>query len=310
MKYYMAGVYASNFHFGGRVYNFLDEVEKEARHSIEHILESYHYIGKGRFKERMARDGVRAFLDSGAFSAFTKGTKVDIRAYSQFVRDNVNIIEIVTDEFGQELVLASVLDVVGSAEKTWYNQRTMEDLGTPPLPCFHYGEPIEALEYYLENYTYITLGGMVPISTPQLITWLDRLWDQYFTDEHGRPKLRVHGFGLTSLTLAERYPWYSIDSSTWVQAAAMGGIMLPEHGVLSISNTSPTMKEAGRNFENLSPVEQEAVLGIIEERGFSLDRLQKYYQSRWAFNCWAYKTRLDTLHDDLSHFKSPQPELF
>ena len=196
MRLFLAGLYTSNFDLQGRIFSRLTDHEKAMRLAVDNYLESYHYVGRASYVKKMRRDGVKVFLDSGAFSAFTKGVDVDIAGYCSYVRENSDFIE-----------FASVLDHIGCAQGTYDNQCSMERLGVTPLPCFHYGEDERYLKYYIENYPYITLGGMVPISTPQLALWLDYLFKKYFTDAGGRPTVRIHGFGLTSLPLMKRYPW-------------------------------------------------------------------------------------------------------
>lgn len=277
MKIYLAGIYTSNFGRGETAYSRLDDIEKEHREGIPYFLESYHYIHKPSFVKRIRRDGVRVFLDSGAFSAFTQGIKVDLPKYCRYIKEHEDFID-----------FASVLDSIGDAQGTFENQVAMEKLGVTPLPCFHYGEDVRYLEYYVKNYEYITLGGMVPISSPQLKLWLDDLWDKYLTDGSGNPRIKVHGFGLTSVPLMERYPWYSVDSSSWVQMAANGSIFHPDIGVISISERSPSRKMAGQHYDNLPPVQQEALRERIEEAGFEVERLRTLYTSRWVYNCWAF----------------------
>jgi hypothetical protein len=169
----------------------------------------------------------------------------------------------------------------------------MQALGVQPLPCFHYGEDERYLEHYIANYEYITLGGMVPISKEQLRHWLDRIWSRYLTDKDGLPVRKVHGFGLTRLGLLKRYPWYSIDSSSWVQAASTGAIMIPEIGVIMVSHDSPTRKEEGRHIDTIPPMEREIVIRAIEKRGYELARLQEAYLARWTFNMRTYGEMTD-----------------
>jgi hypothetical protein len=284
MKLYLAGIYTSNFDKHGRVYGRLTEEEKRMRDGVQWFLESHHYIHKESSVRKIRRDGVKVFLDSGAFSSFSKGVEVDIGRYCDYVHENMDIIETVD---GQPL--ASVLDAIGDVEGTWRNQDEMERRGVRPLPCFHYGEPEEALEYYVSNYSYITLGGMVPISTPQLRLWLDRIWEQYLTDENGVPKVKVHGFGLTSLPLMLRYPWYSVDSSTWVQWAAMGMLLVPGTvGQVDVSSKSSRRKVAGQHMDTVSPLETEAIEKAIKQVGGDPERLRDLYYSRWAFNAFSF----------------------
>jgi hypothetical protein len=284
MNLYLAGIFASNFDLAGRVYAKCDPAERRMREDVQWYLESYHYIHREKAVERIRREGRKVFLDSGAFSAFTKGIEVDLPKYCDYILRNLDIIECID---GQPL--ASVLDAIGDADGTWRNQRAMEDLGVRPLPCYHYGEPVEVLEYYIANYTYITIGGMVPISTQQLKLWLDRLWDQYLTDDAGRPIVKVHGFGLTSLPLMMRYPWYSVDSSTWVQWAANGMVLVPgQVGQVDVSSKSSRKKIRGQHMDSVSPLETAAIEASIRATGANPDRLRDLYYSRWAFNCFAF----------------------
>ena len=299
MKLYLAGLYTSNFDINGRLYNRLTEPEKGHRDAVKYILESYHYINRQSYVDKIRKDGKKVFLDSGAFSAFTKGVDVDMPAYCRYIQENADIIEV-----------ASVLDGIGDPQKTYENQIKMEKLGTKPLPCFHYGEDERYLDWYISKYDHITLGGMVPISTPQLKHWLDRIWEEHLTDGAGRPKLKVHGFGLTTQSLMERYPWYSVDSSSWVQIAATGNVLLPGKGVISVSPSSPTLKQEGRHLDNIPEVQRQAAIKELESPGFEIDRLRNEYISRWVFNCWAYTDINSRLEDPDPTFHGDQIRLF
>lgn len=303
MKLYLAGLYTSNFDIGGRVFQKLTEREQQARLSVEHYLESYHYIYRQSAVDKIRRDGKRVFLDSGAFSAFTKGVEVDIKSYCEYIHRNMDIIETVDGS-----LCASVLDGIGDPFKTYQNQTIMEGYGVRPLPCFHYGEDERYLEHYIANYDYITLGGMVPISTPQLIHWLDRLWERHLCDGSGNPRVKVHGFGLTSLPLMKRYPWYSVDSSTWVQWAANGMLLLPGVGQVNVSSKSSSRKIEGQHLNTYTPPVKQAIIDHIKGLGFDPDRLADEYVARWAFNVWAFPTEGEK--STLADFKRPQPELF
>lgn len=284
----------------------LPEREKEARDGVKYILESYHYVGRQSAVDRMREDGVKVFLDSGAFSAYTKGVDVDIEAYCDYIHRNEDIIEKIDGN-----ICASVLDGIGDPLLTYQNQKHMESLGVRPLPCFHYGEDERYLEYYVANYDHITLGGMVPISTPQLILWLDRIWEKYLTDGSGNPRLKVHGFGLTANVLMERYPWYSVDSSSWVQIAANGNIIIPNHGTLAVSKQSPDAKKYLRHVDTLPPIQRQAIEETLSSQGFDLERLQNEYSARWAYNCWYFTyVNEEILEDKDDGFDNPIMELF
>jgi hypothetical protein len=304
MNLYIAGIFTANFYKGSTAYDKLNNHEQMALDSVDNYLESYHYIHKDAFRDRIRESGRKVFLDSGAFSAFSLGVDVNLPAYCQWIHHNSDLIRYENND-----MMASVLDGIGDPLKTYQNQLAMEQLGVRPLPCFHYGEDERYLEYYMANYEYITIGGMVPISTPQLFHWLDRIWGKYLCDGAGRPKIKVHGFGLTSTPLMERYPWYSVDSSSWVQIGAHGNIFM-DGKTLAFSSQSPNAKVAGQHYDNLAPLMSQAVEKRIQDQGFEIDRLRDNTYARWAYNAWGYSELGKRLTTEDKRFLDRQPELF
>lgn len=283
MNVFMAAVYSNSYMPGMNRYVKLTEHEQQLVTNIPHILESWHYVGKQSFVDHMRMNHAEIFLDSGAFSAYTLGVSLSVADYCGYIQRNSDILR----KDGQ-VVLASVLDGIGDPLQTYRNQIEMEWRGCKPLPCFHAGEDERYLEWYVQNYEYITLGGMVGSSTKQLCIWLDRIWDRYLTDGSGHPRLKVHGFGITAVPIMERYPWHSCDSSSWIQSAAFGSIVTPSHGPLSVSEKSPSRHDWGQHVTTLSPREQDYIFAMLEEQGFTYERLSTIYESRAAYNLWAF----------------------
>jgi len=279
----MAAVYTNSLMAGQRHDEKLTDREREIVNALPNILESWHYVGKQAYVDHMRRNGAKVFLDSGAFSAHTLGVKMDLAEYCKYIHDNADIIRV---EDGA--IMASVLDGIGDPLQTYRNQLEMEARGVRALPCFHFGEDERYLEYYVANYSYITIGGMVGKTVPQLLTWLDRVWNKYMVDGAGRPKTKVHAFGITSIPVMEAYPWFSCDSSSWVQSANFGGVILPGFGPIKVSDKSPSRHDFGQHASTLSEPEQEYVLGVLEANGFNYDRVSTVYESRWAWNLWAF----------------------
>lgn len=283
MNLFLAAVYTNQYRSSQKQYPHFNERERQIVDNIPHILESYHYVGKQRYVDEMRASGGKVFLDSGAFSANSLGVDIDIDGYCDYIIRNRDIIRI---EDG--VVMASVLDGIGDPLKTWQNQIYMEQKGAMPLPCFHFGEDERYLEWYVERYPYITIGGMVRTSAEDVMQWLDRIWNRYLLDGSGRPKLKVHAFGVTTISLMERYPWWSVDSSSWIQAASFGSIYTVEHGPVAVSALSPSRHEANRHLSTLPEVVRQHIEQQLAEEGFNYDRLSTVYQSRAAFNMLGY----------------------
>jgi hypothetical protein len=283
MNLFLAAVYTNNYKKTQSRYLKLTESEQNVVDNIPHILESYHYVSGQRYVDVMREQGAKVFLDSGAFSAHSLGVAIDIDAYCKYIIENKDILRVDGDA-----VMASVLDGIGDARKTYDNQRYMELQGAKPLPCFHYGEDPRYLDLYVSGYEYITIGGLVGRSQKDAEVWLDRMWDNHMLDSSGRPRLKVHAFGMTSPALMKRYPWHSVDSSSWIQAAAFGSIFTSEYGPLAVSKDSPARHDAGRHLSNLTQIEQNSVSCMLERKGFNYDRLSTVYESRAAYNCLGY----------------------
>lgn len=149
-------------------------------------------------------NGLKVFLDSGAFTVFTQGQTVDVYDYGRWV-----------SKYEDKFELYANLDVIGygkeSAEGTWRNQRILEDeFGLSPLPVFHSGEDWSVLERYLEaGYDYIALGGLVGQGVSNLMPWLVQCFQM------GEGAAVFHAFGMTSNEPLYALPWYSADSSSW-----------------------------------------------------------------------------------------------
>ena len=279
----MAAVYTNSYKPGMQRFAKLTEFEQEITTNLPHILESYHYVNKQSYVDAMRNDGAQVFVDSGAFSAWSLGVEINLPKYCNYIKDNLDIIR---TEDG--IVMASVLDGIGDPLQTYRNQLDMEYLGAKPLPCYHYGEDERYLEWYMANYDYITIGGLVGKPKHLQIKWLDKVWGQYMTDGAGRAKIKAHGFGVTSIELMERYPWYSCDSSSWIQAAAFGSVITPEFGPLSVSDKSPSRHVQGQHATNMSEMETDYLYEMLIKQGFTYERLSTIYESRAAYNLWSF----------------------
>jgi hypothetical protein len=273
MKVYLAG----NSQYV-HIWNWIAKYHHKALLSYYYIVEANSFWNK-TIKEMVRTDRkVDLFLDSGAFSAWTQKLQIDIKEYIAYIKEHAGLFKVYAN-----------LDVIGiggkqpnklTAEATLKNQKIMEKAGLSPLPCFHFGEPFEYLEYYVKNYEYLALG-VAGNSGTTLIPWLDECFQKYICDENGLPKIKVHGFAVTSLKLMLRYPWYSVDSTSWVVTGRMGSIFVPRYKngewlydenswKIAVSGRSPSNKEAGKHITTLNPIEKRILTDYITQKGYKL----------------------------------------
>lgn len=154
------------------------------------------------------------FADSGAFSAHEQNSVVALDEYAEWLL-----------RWGDHFCTYANLDVIRDPEKTWENQKKLEDeYGLSPLPVFHIGTPWKWLDRYLSaGYRYIALGGMAGLGTSRdlLDKWLTLVFRKLSS-----ANAVAHGFGITSWTLLKKYPWYSVDSSAWTTGFRYGTLSL------------------------------------------------------------------------------------
>jgi len=281
MRIYLAGLFCNNL----GAWPIMNENKAPFRDFVyPWHLESYHYIGKGagRGVDRIRRYAAdmrttKIFLDSGAFSAFTLGATIDKSDYANFIETNQDIIEV-----------ASVLDAIGDPIKTLENQNWFDERGIDVLPCFHFGEPVEYLRHYIKKYPRITLGGMVPIDKGVLRGWLDHLFADEICDSDGVPKVQVHGFGMTTWDLLFRYPWHSVDSTSYASGSKLGSIYMllnDKQYIVCIAEGAESEKELDQAFTSLPKIIQDVIEEEVIRLGYTIDGLRASYALRDRFNC-------------------------
>jgi hypothetical protein len=157
--------------------------------------------------------GARVFLDSGAFGAYTRGATIELARYCDYVKATM-----------PALAAYAALDVIGDWRATAVNLDHMRKAGLDPLPVFHVSqESHDVLDGILRDGTgQIAIGGMASErATREIIQReLDACWAVI-----GRHwPVRVHGFGILAQWALERYPFYSVDSSSAIISAGMGRV--------------------------------------------------------------------------------------
>jgi len=176
-------------------------------------LLSFHYYRKVDIAKIFPSDVPEPLImaDSGAFSATTVGASIELNDYVAWLR-----------LWGHRFAVYANLDVIGDPKQTLENQRRIEDKGFNPLPVFHVNEPWQYLEYYLEHYDYVALGGLVPhAGRPKaLIPWLVKAFKMLPSGKG------YHGFGATGWTILKSFPWTSVDSTSWNKGYRFGRVPL------------------------------------------------------------------------------------
>lgn len=176
---------------------------------------------------------VRLMLDSGVFSAWSRGEEINIKDYIAYIKRHdarlfsyVNC-DVIPGKFGTKRTQA---DIAASGLGSYRNQQRLKEAGLHPIPVFHMEESWTWLEQLLaDGEPYIGISSSKDRMPQQQREWLDQVFT-VLTDSEGRPLVKIHGFGITNPKMLMRYPFYSVDSTTWSLTPGYGQIIIPQLG--------------------------------------------------------------------------------
>lgn len=166
-------------------------------------LVSYHYYREDRDMLSLVRTGrLRMIGDSGAFSALTKGTPIDLAEYAAWCL-----------RWRDHLCWTASLDVIGdpgASHRNWVTLRDRYDLAV--VPTVHAGAATKWIDTYAaEGVDLIGLGGMAGLGQAvRAFRWAVHMF------RHARdrwPNLRFHLWGVTARKYLDNLPAWSADSS-------------------------------------------------------------------------------------------------
>lgn len=201
MKYYYAGGNSTKFR----------TILKKC--GVKRILLTYaDYYNKEDNLEKILDEikGMELFMDCGAYSAWTKGFTIEVEKYADFIM-----------RYKKHIHVFASLDVKGSLELTNKNLKKLQSAGLKPIPVYHLTEgKWEVLRDLIDHYDYIALGAIAGENNTRkgLLSNLDMV----FSMAKRSPVTKFHGFGMTILDVMKRYPFYSVDSTSWLQSVAYG----------------------------------------------------------------------------------------
>lgn len=184
---------------------------------------------------------------------------------------------------GQQGIKPTEKQTVEAAEQGWKNYLYLKERGWNTIHVYHQGEPLWVLDRMLKDCDYIGISPNNDSSEVGKLQWMDIIF-RYIL-ESDNPKIKTHGFAVTSPILVKRYPWFSVDSSSYSLTAAMGSILTP-YGRIYISEQNKRKKE---HIEN-KPIEvQEHIQKyLLSEIGYgikSMTEKQEKLETRCQ-NCY------------------------
>lgn len=227
------------------------------------------------------------FIDSGAYSAYTKGATVDVDAYIDWINQNGDAFTVIAQvDFipGKSNLETDPQIYLKAPGLSWENYLYMHERIRPELrdkliPVFHQGEDYKWLRNML-NWVDPETGRHMPyigISPHTEVTSANRLrfCKEVFRiiKQSDNPNVKTHGFGMTALQLLRNIPFTSVDSTTWLQTAIHGQILIHRGGKLAPVVVSERTVHLDNHFIYLAPEIQKEIVRQIESMGYSADSI-------------------------------------
>ena len=215
------------------------------------------------------RPGNAFVLDSGAFSAWNSGRYIDLKEYIVYAKDfarryhgHIDHIYVVNLDVipGEQGTKPTQKEVEEAARQGWDNMLQMERAGLEPVHIFHQGERFEWLERICARHRYIGISPNNDAGVKSKFLWMQKVFSIIKAEN------MTHGFAVTARKLMQSFPWYSVDSTSWMAPQVYGKAVFTKE-----------FAEIGLSSRSKSHVDY-----VIHANIRELRRLQKGYTQLWA----------------------------
>lgn len=191
------------------------------KHTPLYILESFFYVKPWQIKEMKKWKGF--LLDSGAFTFMVNQknkTNFDdyVEKYVQFINQH-NI---------ERFFELDIDSVVGYERVKEYRAYIEQKTGKKCIPVWHKTRGMDDYLETVKNYEYVAIGGIVT----KEITRKQWRYFPYLIREAKKQKAKVHGLGFTATSELHKYPFDSIDSTSWLSASRFGTVQTFSNGII------------------------------------------------------------------------------
>lgn len=268
---------AFDFYFAGTQ---CEEANQLMRELNANVLKSYVNDKKEILKwfewKRQGWKG-KLMIDNGEFTFHRKGGSLDIDEYIKWLNDNDEYIDyaIALDKIpGRWGHVKSREEILKAPEQTWDNYCYMYDRVKSPkklLPVFHQYDDFKWLIKILESGKpeYICLSGNKELTNAQREYWYDMCYSYIYKIN---PNIKVHCLGSATIQNAEKFPFTSMDATSWIMTGANGSI-LTDKGAIYIGNQIL-----------LSDIEKQYLNDIVKKYDLTVDDVVKDYKARMLVN--------------------------
>lgn len=239
---------------------------------IEYWLVSYADIWNWKFVNQ-GWNFKDLFLDSWGFAIRTRGLKLSLENYAKFI-----------NTYHKHFTVLANQDTLDTKETLAHQEYLEKETWKYILPVYHANEFLnkdyKLLEYYCEKYPYIALWGIAWWGFKKNI--IEKYYNFCFKIGM-KYKTKFHWFGVTINQYLKTYPFYSVDSTSWLMWGKFNKILKYQNGKILTIEASHYKKnwlspwEAGQAPKRLW-------LGYVARTQY-----QKYLDSYWKIKWGEYR---------------------
>lgn len=233
----------------------------------------------------------KLFIDSGAFTAHTKGAELDVDEYIDYINANEDIFTVyaqvdkIPGTFGIPYTREQLLEAPKLSFDNYLYMAPKLKNRDKLIPIFHQGENFKWLKNMLEyidergeHIKYIGISTRNDASRSEKYDWLRQVFN--IIKRSSNPDVKTHAFGMTSFPLLESFPFTSADSTAWIMVSVNGNIYT-DIGTVLVSDKSTNNP---KHYIHMPKEKQDYIKKYVEDRGFDIQELAVDYKQREFFN--------------------------
>ena len=233
----------------------------------------------------------KMMLDSGAFTAWSKGKKVEvdelIGTYNDVLSladlDKVTVYLISLDVIpGSPGVTAGPAEIEEAIRQSDINFNILvKEFGDRVIPVYHQNETEARLHEVASMADYICASPRNDLPEWTRVRWAEEVHSKL------PPGKRTHGLATTGIQMTRRVPWWSVDSAAWLYSGAMGKIDCWDGKrwvSINISQESPSIKVRDQHYDTSPQYIKDIVDARAAYHGITIDQLRTDHMKRKLLN--------------------------
>lgn len=236
---------------------------------------------------------VTIMLDSGAFTAWSKGGEVELeplmRTYDELLEKYEPGLKAVwlinLDKIpGQRGRTATTQEIHDAIRVSDYNYEKLTDaFGARVLPVFHQNESTGRLKDVCSMAEYICVSPRNDVGEKYRISWAAEVHTLLRSTGN-----KTHGLATTGMKMANAVEWFSADSAWWLQTAINGSIMYLTHDgiikTIQVSSESGARKDRNQHYTTMPRVYQQYIDERLAVHGYVFKDVNEHHNPRMMVN--------------------------